>query len=64
MAQYLLSVMHNEAETAEMAAMKTNYANPLYRMPMTFIEIFPVGALVALVSAALVRNPKFLPAKA
>lgn len=48
---------------AEMAEMKQNYANPLYRMPMTFIEIFPVGLLVALVSAALVRNPKFLPAK-
>ena len=48
----------------EMAEMKKNYANPLYRMPMTFIEIFPVGLLVALVSAALVRNSKFLPAKA
>jgi hypothetical protein len=47
-----------------MAEMKKNYANPLYRMPMTFIEIFPVGLLVALVSAALVRNSKFLPAKA
>lgn len=43
--------------------MRKSYANPLYRMPMTFIEIFPVGLLVALVSAALVRNPRFLPAK-
>ena len=49
---------------AEMAEMKRNYANPLYRMPMTFTEIFPVGALVALVAAALLRNPRFLPAKA
>lgn len=48
---------------AEMAEMKRNYANPIYRMPMTFIEIFPVGALVALVSAALLRNPRFLPAR-
>lgn len=48
---------------AEMTAMKNNYANPLYRMPMTFTEIFPVGALVALVSAALLRNPRFLPAR-
>lgn len=48
---------------AEMAEMTRNYANPLYRMPMTFAEIFPVGLLVALVSAALLRNPKFLPAK-
>jgi hypothetical protein len=49
---------------AEMAQMTKNYANPLYRMPMTFIEIFPVGLLVALASAALLRNPKFLPARA
>ena len=48
---------------AEMAQMSRNYANPLYRMPMTFAEIFPVGLLVALVSAALLRNPKFLPAR-
>ncbi|WP_454717303.1 DUF4199 domain-containing protein [Caulobacter segnis] len=49
---------------AEMAQMTKNYANPLYRMPMTFAEIFPVGLLVALVSAVLLRNPKFLPARA
>lgn len=49
---------------AEMAQMTKNYANPLYRMPMTFAEIFPVGLLVALVSAALLRNPRFLPARA
>ena len=49
---------------SELEAMKRSYANPLLRMPMTFAEIFPVGVLVALVSAALVRNPKFLPAKA
>jgi hypothetical protein len=49
---------------AEMAQMSRDYANPLHRMPMTFIEIFPVGLLVALVSAALLRNPRFLPARA
>ena len=48
---------------AEMEKMKVQYANPLFRMPMTFAEIFPVGLLVALVSAALLRNPKFLPAR-
>ena len=46
-----------------MEAMRTQYANPLYRVPMTFMEIFPVGFLVALVSAALVRSSKFLPAR-
>ena len=46
--------------TAEMDAFKVQYANPLYRMPMTFAEIFPVGVLVSLVSAALLRNRRFL----
>jgi hypothetical protein len=48
---------------AEMESMRRMYANPLLRVPITFTEIFPVGFLVALVSAALVRNPKFLPAR-
>jgi hypothetical protein len=48
---------------AEMEAMRRNYANPLFRLPMTFVEIFPVGLLVALASAALLRNPRFLPAR-
>lgn len=49
---------------ADLEAMKRSYANPLYRLPMTFAEIFPVGLLVTLVSAALLRNPRFLPARA
>lgn len=48
---------------AEMASMRRQYANPLFRMPMTFLEIFPVGLLIALISAALLRNPRFLPAR-
>jgi hypothetical protein len=47
---------------AEMDAMRAQYANPLFRLPMSFMEIFPVGFLVALVSAALLRNQRFLPA--
>jgi polyferredoxin len=49
---------------AEAETMRRNYANPLYRLPMTFVEIFPVGFLIALASAALLRNPRFLPARA
>jgi hypothetical protein len=30
---------------------------------MVFSEIFPVGVLVSLVSAALLRRPGFLPVK-
>ena len=52
-----------EKITAEMNALVKNYGNPFYRMPMTFLEIFPVGLLIALISAALLRNPKILPAR-
>lgn len=51
-------------KVTELEAMMANYTNPLYRLPITFLEIFPVGLLVALVSAALLRNPKVLPARA
>jgi hypothetical protein len=48
---------------ADMETLRRQYANPLFRLPMTFVEIFPVGLLIALVSAALLRNPRFLPAR-
>ena len=48
---------------AEMNTFKVQYANPLYRWPMTFVEIFPVGVLVSLISAGLLRNSRFLPAR-
>lgn len=52
-----------DAFIAEMEKAKADYANPLYRLPMTFVEIFPVGFLIALISAAILRNPKVLPAR-
>lgn len=52
-----------DAKAAEMAAFAQQYRNPLFRMPMIFVEIFPVGLLVALVSAGLLRNPRMLPAR-
>jgi Protein of unknown function (DUF4199) len=52
-----------DAFIAQMERYKADYANPLYRLPMTFIEIFPVGLLIALISAAILRNPKVLPAR-
>ena len=48
---------------AEMERFKVQYANPLYRLPMVFAEIFPVGVLVSLASAGLLRNSRFLPAR-
>ena len=46
----------------EMASMKEKYARPYFRIPITFIEIFPVGLLISLISAALLRKSSFMPA--
>jgi len=43
--------------------MRTRYRNPLFRIPVTFSEIAPVGVLVSFVTAALLRNPRVLPTK-
>jgi hypothetical protein len=48
----------------EMTAMMEMYGNWWFRLPMTFIEIFPIGVLVSLISAALLRNRKLLPHRA
>ena len=66
-AQGLAAQGRSAAEvTQEMAQydwVRANYGNPLIRIPLTFTEIFPVGLLAALVSAALLRNPRLLPAR-
>ncbi len=49
--------------TKEFDGMREMYANPLIRMPMTFMEVGPVGLLVAIASAALLRNPRLFPAR-
>jgi hypothetical protein len=51
------------AVTAQMAEFKVQYSKPLFRLAMTFVEIFPVGVLVSLISAALLRNSRFLPVR-
>jgi hypothetical protein len=53
-----------QEKVAEMQGMAEAYENPLFRMPLTFAEIFPVGLIVAAVSAAILRNPRMLPARA
>jgi hypothetical protein len=40
------------------------YRNPLYRMPITFIEMFPVGVLISAISAGILRNSRVFPARA
>ena len=49
--------------TVQMQAFKVQYASSLYRMPMTFVELFPVGVVISLIAAALLRNSRFLPAR-
>ena len=40
------------------------YSNPVIRMGITFVEMFPIGVVISLISAALLRNSRFLPARA
>ncbi len=58
------SPAHLAALVDQMQAFKVQYANPLYRLPETFGEIFPVGVVISLISAVLLRNSRFLPARA
>jgi hypothetical protein len=53
-----------ETMRAQYAEFERQYANPLFRLPMTFIEIFPVGLILSLITAGLLRNPRFFPARA
>jgi hypothetical protein len=50
-------------EIATLEEMRSSYGKIYIRMPMTFLEIFPVGLIIAILSAALLRHPKILPAR-
>ena len=49
--------------TREMAGMAQLYEKFAWRVLFTLAEILPVGLVVALISAALLRNSRFLPAR-
>lgn len=55
------------ADLAQAAAAASDfaasYSRPWIRMSWTFIEMFPVGVLVSLIAALLLRNSRFLPAR-
>ncbi|HEY4839123.1 MAG TPA: DUF4199 domain-containing protein [Candidatus Acidoferrales bacterium] len=51
-----LSAQALQAQIAEMQQMKVMYANPLYNVLLTFIEPFPVGLAITLLSAAVLRR--------
>jgi hypothetical protein len=67
---YIAGTMQNRAAAgasaaevaSERASLESILRNPLVRVPMVFLEIFPVGLVVAFVSALLLRNPRLLPA--
>ncbi|MEM1263230.1 MAG: DUF4199 domain-containing protein [Pseudomonadota bacterium] len=45
-----------DAEIAELNEMVTQYGNPWVRLPITFSEIFPVGAVVSFIVALILRR--------
>ena len=51
-----LSGQSLQAEIDNIQKMKVMYANPFFNVLMTFIEPFPVGLLITLISAAVLRK--------
>lgn len=53
-------------KAAEMAELAKHYKNPLFNSAVTFMEIFPVGLIMTLISAAILRRkpPQEAPASA
>jgi putative exporter of polyketide antibiotics len=50
------------ASEKKMAEYGELYKNPIIRFAMTLMEIMPVGIIISLLSAALLRKKEFLPA--
>jgi Protein of unknown function (DUF4199) len=44
------------AKQKEMADFARKYRNPLIKIGMTFLEVFPVGLIVTIISAAILRK--------
>jgi hypothetical protein len=71
-ANYMVEAARSAGATPEQLAkaaadakeFSESYRNPLVRIPFTFIEMFPVGVLVSLISALVLRNSRVLPARA
>jgi hypothetical protein len=45
-----------QAKIEEMKKLKESYENPLFNAAMTFIEPFPVGLVITLLSAGILRK--------
>ena len=75
MEQYIASVIASEeakgvvgaemdALVADLDDQRRMYGNLFFRLGITFMEIFPVGLVIALISAAILRKSEVLPANA
>jgi hypothetical protein len=51
------------AETKKLESFRVLYKNPFFNVGMTFLEVFPVGLLVSLVSAGILRRKAPSPAR-
>jgi hypothetical protein len=67
---YFSEMKENGASEAELAAAKVKwdafgeyYKNPIIRFGMTLMEILPVGLVITLISAGLLRKKEFLSIK-
>jgi hypothetical protein len=60
--QMLDQMVASAGQGSERAQLEWMLYNPIIRASFVFIELFPVGFVVALVSALLLRNPRVLPA--
>lgn len=58
-----LPAAEEAVQLAEIESGIEMYRNPLFRLPITFTEIFPVGLAVAVVSALILKNSNVLPAR-
>jgi len=47
-----------QAKQQEMQQFKQLYSNPFFNVAMTFIEPFPVGLIITLISAAILRKKR------
>ncbi|HYG30468.1 MAG TPA: DUF4199 domain-containing protein [Allosphingosinicella sp.] len=55
-------IVARAGDARERARFEWMLYDPLVRPCLVFIELFPVGLIVALISALLLRNPRLLPA--
>ncbi len=55
------SQMEIEKQAQEMANFKTMYDNPFFNAMMTYVEILPVGLIVTLISAFILKRKELKP---